>query len=83
MTSQDAIRQRSYLIWQREGRPSGKALDHWLLAQAELEAETHDPHPAMAFSHRTVAPRPPISALPQKVVAKRIPARDGVSAATQ
>lgn len=33
------IRTRSYLIWEREGRPEGRQLDHWLRAQAELKAE--------------------------------------------
>ena len=37
--SEDAIRLRSYLIWQRGGCPQGSALDHWLCAKAELEAE--------------------------------------------
>ncbi len=38
---EDVIRLRSYLIWQREGCPYGGALDHWLRAKAELEAELH------------------------------------------
>jgi hypothetical protein len=37
--SEDAIRLRSYLIWEREGRREGKDLDHWLRAKAELESE--------------------------------------------
>ena len=37
--SEDAIRLRSYLIWQQEGCPVGRALSHWLQAKAELEAE--------------------------------------------
>lgn len=37
--SDEAIRQRSQEIWEREGRPEGLALDHWLRARAELEAE--------------------------------------------
>jgi hypothetical protein len=30
------IRERSYLIWEREGRPPGRSLEHWLQAEAEL-----------------------------------------------
>jgi len=37
--SEEAIRLRSQLIWEREGRPEGVAQDHWLRAKAELEAE--------------------------------------------
>ncbi|GIK83260.1 MAG: hypothetical protein BroJett024_43650 [Alphaproteobacteria bacterium] len=33
------IRERAYLLWEREGRPEGKALEHWLCAEAELCAE--------------------------------------------
>jgi hypothetical protein len=35
----DEIRVRSYLIWEREGRPEGKSEEHWLQAQAKLDAE--------------------------------------------
>lgn len=37
--SEDEIRMRSYLIWDREGRPEGKSEEHWRRAKAELEAE--------------------------------------------
>jgi hypothetical protein len=30
------ISARAYSIWEREGRPDGKALSHWLQAEAEL-----------------------------------------------
>jgi Protein of unknown function (DUF2934) len=36
----DAIRMRSYLIWEREGRPEGRHEEHWLQAAQELRAET-------------------------------------------
>jgi hypothetical protein len=31
-----AIRTRAFTIWEHEGRPAGKDLDHWLRAEAEL-----------------------------------------------
>lgn len=37
--AEDAIRLRSYQIWQREGCLQGNAVEHWLRAIAELEAE--------------------------------------------
>jgi hypothetical protein len=37
--SEDAIRQRSYQIWQREHCPQGRHLEHWYKAKAELQAE--------------------------------------------
>lgn len=29
---EQAIRERAYLIWEREGRPEGRAEDHWRYA---------------------------------------------------
>jgi Protein of unknown function (DUF2934) len=31
------IRERAYDHWQREGHPTGRDLDHWLAAEAELQ----------------------------------------------
>lgn len=33
---EQAIRARAYVIWEREGRPDGKDVDHWLRAEAEI-----------------------------------------------
>jgi len=33
------IREHAYAIWEHEGRPDGKALDHWLQAEAEIGNE--------------------------------------------
>ena len=30
------IAELAYAIWEREGRPQGRALEHWLRAQVEL-----------------------------------------------
>jgi Protein of unknown function (DUF2934) len=43
MNTDEAIRQRSYLIWKQEGCPEGRNLDHWLRAKAEVEAEPRSP----------------------------------------
>jgi hypothetical protein len=85
MVSEEAIRQRSYEIWQRERRPEGKALEHWLQAKAELEGAAQQPAKAKfrTFEYhtilyrfeewqRTVLPKPRISAPPQILMAKRI-----------
>jgi len=34
-----SIEARAYAIWEHEGRPDGKDLEHWLRAEAEVEAE--------------------------------------------
>ncbi len=33
---QQAICRRAYEIWQREGRPEGKCLEHWQRAESEI-----------------------------------------------
>ena len=33
------VRERAYVIWDREGRPEGEAERHWLLAEQELRGE--------------------------------------------
>lgn len=35
------IRERAYYIWEREGRPDGRAQDHWLQAAASLAHRSH------------------------------------------
>jgi len=37
--TQHEIQFRSYLIWEREGRPQGRDWDHWFRAEAELARE--------------------------------------------
>jgi hypothetical protein len=72
MISEDAIRSRSFLIWQQEGCPDGKALEHWTYAKAQLEAE----HIASLLQSgellRTVIARPPISQRPQRAISARV-----------
>ncbi|WP_158747162.1 DUF2934 domain-containing protein [Acidisphaera sp. L21] len=37
--TEDAVRQRAYEIWQREGSTHGSHDEHWEQAQRELEAD--------------------------------------------
>ncbi len=53
------IERRAYLFWEREGRPEGKALEHWLRAEREFEgqerpqaADTSEPKSLPARSKR-------------------------------
>ena len=36
---EDEIRARAYAIWEQEGRPEDRSLDHWLRAEAEIPAD--------------------------------------------
>jgi hypothetical protein len=38
---EQAIRERAYFIWEREGRPEGRAQDHWNHATIEIAGETN------------------------------------------
>jgi len=73
--SEEEIRKRSYLIWEREGRPDGKAEEHWARAKAELEAEFEANWRAASMEGETtsfVLPVLPISTPPSRSVADKI-----------
>src|SRR5215469_16851123 len=40
-TNEQKVRERAYFIWEREGRPQGKELEHWQAAISELGLETN------------------------------------------
>ncbi len=37
-TREQAIRERAYAMWEDEGRPDGRELDHWHRAEAEIDS---------------------------------------------
>ena len=49
------IAERAYLIWEQTGRPEGRALEHWLQAEAEMSAQ---PAPAAPSSKAAAGPKP-------------------------
>ena len=42
LISENEISMRSYLIWEAEGRPTGRDVEHWLRAEAELGKEMRE-----------------------------------------
>jgi hypothetical protein len=56
------IRVQAYYIWEREGRPHGRALEHWLAAETMLGSE--------AVEAEAVAGKEPIPPAPTKAPAK-------------
>ena len=38
VVNHDALRRRAFEIWEAEGRPQGRDVEHWLRAEAELKA---------------------------------------------
>lgn len=75
--SEDEIRTRSYLIWEREGCQDGKSEEYWLRAKAELEAELEaDWHAASMEGETTtfVLPVLPISTPPSRSISSKLAA---------
>ena len=68
---EERIRTRAYELWEAEGRPSGREVEHWLQAAQELAAEQRRSAP------RTRTPRT-VAATP----AKRTPAKRTTATAT-
>jgi hypothetical protein len=67
--SDEAVKERAYHIWMREGCPHGRDFEHWVQAQVELEAE----HQAgNGNGTRKAAPR---AAAPKAVKAKAASAK--------
>ena len=41
--SDEEIRLRAYLLWERDGRPEGRGIDYWLQAARECEEGVEPP----------------------------------------
>ena len=37
--TEQRIRERAYTLWEQEGHPAGRHLDHWVAAEQEIQAE--------------------------------------------
>ncbi len=53
MPTEEKIRELAHSLWEREGRPEGKDMDHYLAAKQILEKKEAAQNPARA--HRTTA----------------------------
>lgn len=53
----EAVQLRSYRIWESEGRPIGRDVDHWLQAEAELASEGQKASKAKTKSAASRAPK--------------------------
>lgn len=61
--SDDAIRERAYQIWEREGRPHGRDFEHWVMAQVELAAQgAGNGGAGTARRARVTTPKPKVAA---------------------
>ena len=53
---EQAIRERAYGIWERQGCPQGHSLDHWLEAETDIENDE-----ALGIRHEGKLEAPPPS----------------------
>jgi hypothetical protein len=77
--SEDEIRTRSYLLWERDGCRDGNAEEYWQRAKAELEAELEANWHAASMEGETTAfvlPVLPIATPPVKSVAVKLAGDD-------
>ena len=51
------IRERAYQIWEREGRPDGKHLEHWRRAEQEVKSQAERGVLERSIERPTSAPR--------------------------
>ncbi|HEV7467958.1 MAG TPA: DUF2934 domain-containing protein [Candidatus Dormibacteraeota bacterium] len=70
---EDRIRNRAYELWEAEGRPEGREVDHWLRAAQEVSGEVAGETSAVGTS-ATRRPRTPRSASTATSPATRTPA---------
>ena len=73
--SEEEIRTRSYLIWEREGCQDGRSAEYWQRAKTELEAELEANWRAASIEGETTAfvlPVLPIATPPVKSVSVRL-----------
>lgn len=67
------IRDRAYSIWEEEGRPAGRDVEHWLRAAQEVAAEEGAPaaaEDAPAATPEAEAPKPKRTRAPRSTTAK-------------
>ncbi len=78
---QKRIRERAYAIWLEEGRPQGRAEQHWTRASAELAGAPAEAKPARRSSggrKPAAAPAAPAAAKPaRKPKAAAAPKKSG------
>jgi hypothetical protein len=81
MIADQDIRIRSYRLWEAAGRPTGRDLDFWLQAQADLEAEARFEPKSWIRPILAMVPRVPVCPRPRRSIAMRVSQR-GCSTST-
>jgi hypothetical protein len=75
------IRERAYEIWEREGRPVGRAEEHWQRAAAEIAAQ-RSPAPPAPEAAPASDPAPERTPAPATRRSRPVPRREGSNGTT-
>ena len=67
MEREEQIRQLAYSIWEQEGYPEGRAVDHWLKAEMIVRSDPTEPQ-----SEKKIAPAKPKKPRKSRASEKRI-----------
>jgi len=73
------VRERAYYIWEREGRPQGRELQHWQAAVRELSLDAN----SNGANAKAAAPRSPHRSRIGSIVAQAKDVLDGTPAAAK
>lgn len=76
------VRERAFVLWEREGRPFGRQDEHWFRASREIEAETLSPEPEPAAA-QSVMPKPVTSTIAPKPVRRSRAAKPAIPTSDQ
>jgi hypothetical protein len=65
------IEKRAYSLWEIEGRPIGRDLEHWLRAETEVQAACAEPAPPTPIKAERTEAKTTTPAKPQQRPAPR------------
>jgi len=68
-TTEHAIRERAYYLWEQDGRPHGRDLEYWSRAAAEATAKPKRARAAKAAAVPTKTA--PVKAAPMKATSRK------------
>lgn len=71
----DVVRQRAYELWDQDGRPEGREVDYWLMAEAELTRGSGAAGGPPVLDHDAPADAPPDNKPGSDMTAPDVPAQ--------
>ena len=77
----EALKQKAYEIWEREGRPEGMHDEHWAQAQRELDGEVAEKPKAARSRKKPAAPEETVAVAADAPLKKAAAAKPAASPA--